>query len=109
MAARAVWLAYGLLLALLRRAWLPLQNVAHRACFAIEVIPIASLDLFLQRFILLLQVILKVIDVHNTGNGNSIFLQDEVFAVNMHPANDLSEVDARCRQRNPVDYAFRSD
>jgi hypothetical protein len=70
------------------------QELARIAGFAAKIVLMASLDLFLQRSILLFQVILQVIDVHDANDRNAVFLENEVLAVYVRATDNLTEVDA---------------
>jgi hypothetical protein len=70
------------------------QELVCIAGFAAKIVLMASLDLFLQRSILVFQVVLQVIYVHDANDRNAVFLKDEVLAVYVRATDNLAEVDA---------------
>ena len=45
----------------------------------------AGFDLFLQLFILLVQVILQIIHVHDADDRDAVLFEDEIFTIDVSP------------------------
>jgi hypothetical protein len=82
------------------------QERTRIAGSARKVVLMAGFDLFLQRFILLVEVILQIIDVHDTNHWDAVFFEDEILAIDVSPPDDLPKVDTRFRQRDTMHNAF---
>jgi len=64
-------------------------------------------DLLFEPLIPDIEVILVLVDVEERRDGNSVLLEDEVFLVDVNPADKRSKVDPRLRQGKVADRRFR--
>jgi len=70
----------------------------RRPAFAGEVLTIALPDVSANLRIAQLEVVLELVDVHDAGDGDAIFLEDEVLLVETNPPDHGAKVDARLRR-----------
>ena len=74
------------------------EESTRRPAFAGEVLTIALPDVSANLRIAQLEVVLELVDVHDAGDGNAIFLEDEVLLVETNPLDHGAKVDARLRR-----------
>jgi len=91
------YLSRSFLFVLFGRSTQLCQELTRLASSTCKIVPIARLDLRLQPFILLVQVILKIVDMHDADYGDAIFLKNEVLTVHVSPPDHLPKVDASFR------------
>jgi hypothetical protein len=52
------------------------------------------------------QVIFQIIDVHDTHHGDAVLFEDEVFTIDMSPADNLPKIDAGFGERHTMNDAL---
>jgi hypothetical protein len=82
------------------------HEFARTAGLPASILGRACLYLFLYRTVLHFEIVLKIIDVHESGDGDAVLFQDKEFTVHVHASHDLTEMHARFGQRKPIHDGF---
>jgi hypothetical protein len=72
--------------------------------FASQILLTALLNDGSDLGILQFQVILELVDIHQAGNGDTVFFKDEVLLVQMNPLNHSAEVNAGLSKGETLDH-----
>ncbi len=81
-----------------------LEEFLGRPTLAGKVLLIALADMFADLGVLKFQVILELVDIHQAGNGDTVFFKDEVLLVQMNPLNHSAEVNAGLSKGETLDH-----
>ena len=81
-----------------------LEKLLSWPALAVKVLLVALADMFADFWVLKFQVILELVDVHETGDGNTILFKDEVLLVQMDPLDHSTEVNAGLSKGETLDH-----
>ena len=67
-------------------------------------IGVALRDLVAHGWVPQLQIVFEFVGGHDAGDGNAVFLKDEVLFIDVRPADDLPEIHARPGDGKAMDH-----
>jgi hypothetical protein len=78
------------------------QKFSRVTRFAASVLQVASSDLVLEAGVLLFQVVLQILHVHEPDDRDAILLKNEILAVHVGATDHLPQIDSGFGERNAI-------